>query len=201
MDKLIIIGAGGHGRVVKDIALSLNKYKEISFLDDFAVGTSVVGKVEDFSNYIGDSEFIVAIGNNDIRQKISNLIIDGGAKLTSLIHSNAVIGGEVNIGDGSVVMAGVVINNGAKIGQGVIVNTCSSIDHDCVVKNYSHVSVGARIAGTVSIDEKVFVGAGATIINNVSVVSKTIIGAGAVVVKDIVKCGTYVGVPAKIVKA
>ena len=198
MDNLIIIGAGGHGRVIFDIALSLNKYKTVSFLDDQKVGAkNVLGKVSDFSKFLFSHEFVVGIGDEKVREKITLTLKDSGAKIVSLVHEKAVIGSDVSIGNGTVVMAGAVINNGAKIGEGVIVNTCASIDHDCMVGDYTHVSVGARLAGTVVLEKRVFIGAGAVVINNVSIISDVVIGAGAVVVKNILEKGIYKGVPAR----
>ena len=94
-------------------------------------------------------------------------------------------------------MAGAVVNNGAVLETGVIVNTCASVDHDCVIGAYSHVSVGARLAGTVNLGSGSMVGAGATVINNINICADCTVGAGAVVVRDIVKPGIYVGVPAQ----
>jgi sugar O-acyltransferase (sialic acid O-acetyltransferase NeuD family) len=198
MDNLIIIGAGGHGRVIFDIALSLNKYKTVSFLDDQKIGAkNVLGKVSDFSKFLSSHEFVVGIGDEKVREKIALMLKDSGAKIVSLVHEKAVIGSDVSIGNGTVVMAGAVINNGAKIGEGVIVNTCASIDHDSMVGDYTHVSVGARLAGTVVLEKRVFIGAGAVVINNVSIISDVVIGAGAVVVKNILEKGIYKGVPAR----
>lgn len=195
MNRLIIIGASGHGKVIADIGLK-NGYKDIVFLDDNpyiteCAGFPVVGKTSDACSLYGDK--IVAIGNAKIRKKLKTNLSD----LVTLIHPQAVIGRRVVIGSGSVVMAGAVINSDSTIGQGVIVNTGSSIDHDCYIGDFVHVSVGAHIAGTVTIGENTWVGAGATVINNVKICSDCMIGAGAVVVNDIEEAGTYIGVPAK----
>ena len=97
-------------------------------------------------------------------------------------------------------MAGVVINTGSIIGDGCIINTSSSIDHDCIVSNYVHVSVGAHLAGTVKVGENTWVGAGATISNNIDVCNDCMIGAGAVVISHIQSPGTYIGIPAHLMK-
>ncbi len=199
-DTLVIIGAGGHGRVVADIARKGKAYKNLIFLDDAASVNDKVyvsGKVSEYSKYLDNSDFVVAIGNNRVRADIQQKLEFEGALFTSLVHPNATIGDGVELGRGTVVMAGVVVNSCAKIGNGVIVNTCSSIDHDCVIDDYTHVSVGAHIAGTVRVGKKVFVCAGATVINNMSICDECVIGAGAVVVKKITETGIYVGVPAK----
>jgi len=198
MNRLIIIGASGHGRVVADIAV-LNGYKDIVFLDDDenakeCAGWPVIGK----SDEAPDGEVFVAVGNAETRKRLMELYEDREQPI--LIHPSAVVAKDVEIGKGSVVMAGVVINPGAKIGRGVIVNTCSSVDHDCVVDDYCHVAVGAHLSGTVVVGSQTWIGTGATISNNVNICGGCIIGAGAVVVKDINNTGTYVGVPVKKVK-
>lgn len=196
MKKLLIIGAGGHGRVVSDVA-RLNGYENIYFLDD-STSNKTIGKVCDFENYTETADFFVAIGNSNIRRKIQTDILNKGGNIVSLIHPNAVIANDVKIGKGTVIMAGAIINTNTLIGDGVILNTNSSVDHDCIIKDFSHISVGAKICGTVVIKEDTWIGAGATVINNKTVCANCMIGAGATVVKDIIQPGTYVGTPAKI---
>ena len=146
--QLLIIGAGGHGRVAAEIA-RLQGY-EVSFLDDNPpAGINVVGPVHDADRYMNQAQFFVAIGNNEVRRKIQRNLLDRSARIVTLVHPNAVVSSDAHIGTGSIVMAGAVINAGAQIGEGVIVNTCSSVDHDCVIHDYAHVSVGAHLAGTV----------------------------------------------------
>ena len=202
MKQLVIIGASGHGKVIADIAKK-NGYEEIVFLDDkdelSACGNyPVVGKVDDFNKY--DCEFIVAIGNNAVREKIQNRLENSNKKIAILIHPNATIADDVGIGQGTVVMAGAIINPSVKIGKGCIINTCSSIDHECVLGNYCHVSVGAHLAGIVHLGNRVFVGAGVATAQCISISSDVTIGVGAAVVKNIEEKGTYVGVPAKRLK-
>lgn len=198
--KLTIIGASGHGRVIADIA-KLNGYDEIEFLDDneelkLCGRYSVVGKSELAVDVRND--IFIGIGNARIRKMFMEQL--DGKSLVTLIHPNAVIADDVVIGKGSVVMAGAVINSGAVIGKGCIVNTCSSIDHDCLIADLVHVSVGAHLCGTVTVGETTWIGAGATVSNNVTICSGCMIGAGTVVVKDIKERGTYIGVPARVIK-
>lgn len=197
MNRLIIIGASGHGKVIADIAVK-NGYEDIVFLDDDenikeCAGFLVVGKTDE-AHYM-DGDKIVAIGNAQIRERIQNSI-----KTVTLIHPNASISRRVAIGEGTVVMAGAVINSDVKIGKGCIVNTGASIDHDCVIKDYAHISVGAHVAGTCVIGEKTWIGAGATVSNNIEITANCMIGVGAVVVKDIEEKGTWVGSPARKIK-
>ena len=191
--KLIIYGASGHGKVVADIA-KRNGYQDIVFFDDDKEKhrLGIYDVVHSFDG-LEDYDLFVAIGSNKTREMISKRT---DKEQISLIHPNAVISEDVQIGKGVVVRAGAVINAGAVIEDGVIINTCASIDHDNVIGEFSHISVGAHTAGTVSIGKRVFVGAGSTIINNICVCDDVLIGAGAVVVKDILEPGTYIGVPA-----
>ncbi len=199
-DKLVIIGAGGHGRVCAEIA-ELCGYKEIIFLDDNDSDVvSVSGKTSDIQNYLDDYDFFVGIGNNDIRFRFYQLIAEKSGSFATLIHPSAVVSKDAVVEDGCAVMGGVVINTGARIKKGAVINTCSSVDHDCVVGDFAHISVGAHLAGTVHVGNLSFVGAGATIINNINIQGNCVIGAGAVVTSDIVESGIYVGVPARILK-
>ncbi|MBQ2727350.1 MAG: acetyltransferase [Clostridia bacterium] len=198
MNKLVIIGAGGHGRVTADTA-RLNGYEDIVFLDDGDV-PAAAGMVSDYMKYAAEADFIVAIGNGAVRERIQTMLSDAGCRITTLIHPNAVIGSGVTIGEGTVVMAGAVVNTGAQIGCGVILNTCCSADHDCVIGDYCHISVGAHLAGSVTVGASTFICAGATVINNTAVCGNCVIGAGAVVIRNIDAPGTYAGVPAKKIK-
>ena len=197
--KLIIIGASGHGRVVADIAQK-NGYDDIAFLDDntelkFCGVYPVIGTSQDATNF-PDADFIVAIGNAKIRQRLQEQIEDV-VHITTLIHPYAVIADDTILGIGTVVMAGAVINPGTTIGKGCIINTCSSVDHDCQIGDFVHISVGSHISGTVEIGKRTWIGVGAAVTNNVNICGDCMIGAGAVVIKDIGEAGTYVGIPAE----
>lgn len=195
MNRLVIVGASGHGKVVADIA-RLCGYDDIVFLDDDeskkeCAGYRVVGRTNDAPT----GDVFVAIGDNEIRKRISEQYADRRQPI--LIHPSAVVAADVQIGQGTVIMAGAVINPGVSIGCGCIINTCSSIDHDCVLRDFVHISVGSRVCGTVVIGEMAWIGAGSTVINNISICGGCIIGAGAVVIRDIMDCGTFVGIPAR----
>lgn len=194
MNRLIIIGASGHGKVIADIAVKIG-YTEIVFLDDNekiteCAGFPVVGKTAQAGDMDGDK--IVAIGNAGIREKIQKTI-----ETVTLVHPDASISRRVQIGQGTVVMAGAVINSDVTVGRGCIINTCASVDHDCKIGDYVHVSVGAHVAGTCEIGKGTWIGAGAVVSNNIKVCRDCMIGAGSVVVKDIDETGVYIGVPAK----
>lgn len=200
-EKLLIIGASGHGKVVADIAIKMNQWQSIAFLDDnsieYCMGLEVIGKTVDTLKYKDEADFFVAIGDNATREMVQKKLISQGLSIATLVHPNAVIAGEVEIGIGTVIMAGVVINSSALIGKGCIVNTSSSLDHDNFIDDYVHISPGSRTAGGVKIGKGTWLGIGSIVRNNTSICSGCIVGAGSVVVKDIIKPGTYIGVPVR----
>lgn len=201
-NKLLIIGASGHGKVVADIALKMNKWESISFLDDnenlkSSMGIDVIGTTKDVHKFIDSHDVIVGIGNNSTREKIQNMLEKLGASIPVLIHPSAIIGNDVEIGIGTVVMAGVVINCCTKIDKGCIINTSATIDHDNIIEDFVHISPGAHLAGTVKVGQGSWLGIGSVVSNNTYITSGCTIGAGAVVVKNIVEPGTYAGVPVR----
>lgn len=201
-ENLVIIGASGHGKVVADIAMKLGTYKKINFLDDDtslkqSMGIPVTGKCSEVFGILDSSDIFVAIGNATVRQTWITKLQEADAHIPLLIHPSAVVGMNVKIGCGSVVMAGAVINPDAILGRGCIVNTCASVDHECILGEYVHIAVGAHLAGSVHVGQNTWIGAGAVVKNNVSICNDCMIGAGAVVVKDITSPGIYMGVPAK----
>lgn len=203
-DKLVIIGASGHGKVIADIA-KLNGYKEIIFLDDDINKTKngkydVVGTGKDIDKYLDQYDYFVAIGNNDIRKQITEKLEDKKIIQPVLIHPAATVDETAKISSGTVVMANAVINADVCIKKGCIINTAASVDHDCKIEDYVHLSPGVHIAGTVSIGERTWIGAGTTVINNISIADSCVIGAGSTVIKDIEEKGVYAGVPARRIK-
>ena len=201
-DMLIIIGASGHGKVVADIAIKLNKWQSIAYFDDddsikTCMGLQVIGKTVDVIKYKDKAEFFIAIGNNLIRERIYRELENIGIETITLIHPSAIIGNDVEIGLGTVVMAGTVINSSSRIGKACIINTSSSVDHDNLIGDFVHIAPGVRLAGTVKVGNGSWLGIGSVVSNNLSICSNCKIGAGAVVVKDIEESGTYIGVPTK----
>ncbi|HEX5220152.1 MAG TPA: acetyltransferase [Verrucomicrobiae bacterium] len=201
--RILVWGAGGHAKVVIDI-LRHNGFDLVGVIDDenparageFFCGAKVVG-VLDGSLTAGTRNIIIAIGDNSVRERKARLAKARGFTLSSAVHPRATIAPDVELGPGTVVMAGAVINPGTLLGENVIINTSASIDHDCVIRDGVHVSPGARIAGSVKVGRLTWVGIGATIIDKIRIGENALIGAGAVVVRD-VKSGVVVaGVPAR----
>lgn len=197
--KLCIIGAGGHGKVIADIALK-NGYKNIGFVDDDSLSECmvypIIGRCCDLHQLNdGKTDFVIAVGDNNTRKKIAESYDVNWVKL---VHPSAQIGTDVSIENGTVIMAGAVVNACASIGRHCIINTCAVVEHDNMLENFVHISPNAALGGTVHIGECTHIGIGATVINNIKICSNCRIGAGAVVVKDITESSTYIGIPAKI---
>lgn len=197
MKKIVIIGAGGHGKVAAEIAEK--QYKKVIFLDDNQSIPGVEGAIGDCDRF-SDCDFFVAIGQSQTREKICKELISKGYNLVSLVSDSASVSRSASIGRCSLIVSGAVVNACAVIGDGVIVNTCASVDHDCTVGDYSHIAVGSHIGGTVVIGKNVFIGAGVTVVNNLEICDDTTVGAGATVIKSITESGTYVGTPAAKIK-
>lgn len=201
-NKLLIIGASGHGKVVAEIASKMNKWQSIAFLDDdksikSSMGLEVIGTSDDVFTHIEEYEIFVGIGNNTTRQRIHMKLETFGASIPVLIHPNAVVGEQVEVGFGTVVMAGVVINCCTSIGKGCIINTGSTVDHDNKIEDFVHISPGVHLAGTVKVGKGSWLGIGSVVSNNVNITSGCKVGAGSVVVKNIDRPGTYVGIPVR----
>ncbi len=203
-NRVIIIGAGGHGKVIADI-ITKSKDELIGFLDDNKeIGEviiekyKVIGKIEDITKFsIADSniQFIIAIGDNKKRKTITEKykILN----YYTAIHPNSQIGLGVTIKEGTAIMANTCINSSTTIGKHCIINTGAIIEHDNKIDDYVHISPNATLCGTVEIGTLTHIGAGSTIRNNIKICENCTIGAGTVVVKKIEEKGTYIGVPAK----
>lgn len=201
--SVVIIGASGHGKVIADIIVNSDD-KVLGFLDDAddvqgkkIIGFPVLGKIADFDKY-RDCEFVIAIGNPYIREKISNEL---PVKWYTAIHPTAVISSlDVEIGEGTVIMANAVVNPSARIGKHCIINTGAIVEHDNILEDYVHLSPNVTLAGIVKVGKSTHIGAGSCTKQVLNIASDCIIGAGSVIVKDITESGTYVGVPARKIK-
>lgn len=198
--KVVVIGASGHGKVVADIIKEAGD-EVAGFLDDnpevFPMFSDypVLGTTAQPLENV-EAEYIVAIGNAKIREMIVKRF--KGVKWYTAVHPTAVLSkSDTAIGEGTVIMPNAVINAGAKIGKHCIINTSAVVEHDNKLEDYVHVSVGAKLAGTVCVGKSTWIGIGACISNNLTICGGCMIGAGAVVVKDIKEAGTYIGVPAR----
>lgn len=205
MKKIILIGNGGHSKVLQAMIHRTNNYVLAGVLDQTIMSyhkdnNILYDNIDNLSYYKNDYLFVIAIGDNYFRSAIvkdNNLTDDN---FTSIIDINAIISPDVSIGVGTVVMPGAVINPGSIIGKHSIVNTSAVVEHDNILGDFVHISPSATLAGTVTVKDFVHIGSGATVIPNTTVYQHSIIGAGAVVTNDIEEKSLAVGVPAKIVK-
>lgn len=202
MKDVIIIGTGGHAKVIADIVLSARDHL-VGFLTsdesiDSFMGWPVLGRDAEYDKFM-DCHFVIAIGNPAVRERLSNLL--DCVKWYTAIHPSASISAiHTFIGDGSVIMANAVVNPYTRIGNHCIINSNATVEHDNRIADFAHISVGAKLAGTVEIGKRTWVGAGATVSNGIHVCQDCMIGAGAVVVKNIELPGTYVGIPVHKIK-
>lgn len=197
--KIYLFGASGHGKVIKDIIENNNKKIEAFFDDNPKKSELTELKVYSFNklNKHLKDDFIISIGDNVIRKKIS---IKLNVNFVKAIHKTAIISNSVKIEHGSVVMAGAIINTEAIVGKHCILNTNSVVEHHCVLKDFVHISPSATIAGSVIIGEGTHVGTGAVVLPNLKIGKWAIIGAGAVVVNSIPDYAVVVGNPGRIIK-
>jgi sugar O-acyltransferase (sialic acid O-acetyltransferase NeuD family) len=200
--SIIIVGAGGHGRVVLDAAREA-KLSVKGFIDTVAKrgfeinGCSVLGdgSLLDDTELLRSHVFIVAIGNQKARREISLLLLER-SELATVIHPHTWLSTSTVIGAGTAIIAGAIVNANAKIGRFCILNTGCTIDHDNVLEDGVQVCPGVHLAGNVRCGEDTFIGTGAIAIPGVSMGANVIVGAGAVVIRDVPDGAKVVGNPA-----
>lgn len=206
--NIVIIGSSGYAKVILDIMQKEGKYNIVGLLDrnrkvgEETMGYKILGQEEDLPKLISEFQIIggvIAIGDNYIRFKVSELIrsVSPNFKFVNAIHPNSSIGAEVQIGDGTVIMAGVIINPFSKIGDFCILNTNSSIDHDSIMEDFTSLAPGVTTGGKCTIGKFSVISIGATIIHNIEIGEHTIIGAGSLVVKSLSSNIVAYGLPAK----
>jgi sugar O-acyltransferase (sialic acid O-acetyltransferase NeuD family) len=198
--KLALIGAGGHGRVVRETAL-ISGWDEIDFFDDHLEidpSKNIVGSVDYFlANMQQYDGVVVAIGNNKIRAALYLMLENAGANFATIIHPFSFISDSAFIGLGSVVMAGVIVNSKVIIGRGSILNTSCSIDHDCEIGDFVHLCPGVHLAGGVCINSESWIGISSSIIQNIKIDKSVFVAAGSLVISDVSSGNSVRGVPAK----
>jgi len=198
MDSICLFGASGHGKVIKEIIES-QENKVLAFIDEQPLKERLLGitvfKTGAIQQFLAE-KFIISIGDNAIRKKISKAF---PLIYTKAIHSQSTLSKYASILEGTAVMAGAIINAEATIGKHCIINTNAVIEHDCVLEDFVHISPNATITGNVSIGEGTHIGTGAIVLPNIKIGKWVIAGAGAVVLKDVPDFATVVGNPARII--
>ncbi len=210
MQRVLILGAGGHAQVVADILLRVHdagtNWKPVGFLDDDSalaetviLGLPVLGSIAQLDEFDHDA-VIVAIGDDRTRARIFESVRARGEQIVNAIHPAAVLAPDVRLGEGVMICAGVVVNTGTVIGDNVILNTSCTVDHHNHIGNHAHIAPGVHLGGDVTIGEGTLIGIGATVIPQRTVGAWSVIGAGSVVSKDIPAHATAVGMPARVIQ-
>lgn len=208
--RIVILGAGGHGRVVLDILHQARRFEVAGFLDSNPEihgrrvdGVPVLGppgQLAQISKEHNVTSAIIAVGDNGARRGLARAVENADLDLGSAIHPAATLARSVLIGRNVVIAAGAVVCANCQVGDSAILNTGCIIDHQTMVGEGAHVCPGVRVGARVKIEPGVFIGIGATIIPNVTLGCEAIIGAGAVVIEDVEPMSTVVGVPARSIK-
>tara|TARA_B100001093_G_scaffold514741_1_gene589475 strand:- start:2409 stop:3041 length:633 start_codon:yes stop_codon:yes gene_type:complete len=206
--NIVLVGAGGHAKVVQDLVEQENEHRIVGCLDSdqkkwgsTLCGMPILGGDSDCKAIIKEHEvegFIVTVGNVQIRKKLFKSMFELGLKPVTVVHPQAYVASTATIGAGTVVLAQSVVQVESVVGENCIINHAASIDHECAVGDHSHIAPGVNIAGAVNIGESVFIGIGSSVIQCVSIGAFSNIGAGSVVVGNIPgNCLAY-GCPALI---
>jgi sugar O-acyltransferase (sialic acid O-acetyltransferase NeuD family) len=206
--RVVILGAGGHGKVVCDAVLSMRVPPSdlIGFVDDNPemVGRTVMGLpvLRGLNELDLDRSVRVAlgIGDNGARRRQFERAVALGYEPLTVVHATAVIGRGCTLGRGVVVFANAVVNPDSHIEDDVILNTACSVDHDCRIGAHAHIAPGARLAGGVTVGSETLVGIGSVVLLYKTIGSRTVVGAGAAVTSDLESDAVAVGVPARIIK-
>jgi len=210
MSRLLILGAGGHAKVVAETAIATGQFSELTFLDDrcsglnqmpSVLGFPVLGPLALAFELVYLEQFAaasVAFGNATARLNWIAKLDAAGYELPVLIHPTAWVSPSAQIAPGSVVFVQAALQSLASIGVGSILNTGCSIDHDVQLADGVHICPGARLAGEVQVGARTLIGIGASVIQQVRIGADVFVGAGAAVVCDLPNGVTAVGVPARV---
>jgi len=197
---VVILGTGGFSRVVAEACASAGR-SVVGFLgpDGDAAGPAWLGGDErlDDPAFVAEHEFVVAIGDQQIRANLCHRLLELGARLATIIDAAATVAPSATLGAGTVVIAGSAVSTGSVVGRWVIVNINATVDHDARLADGVHICPGATLAGDVTCGERAFIGTGASVMRGIEIGADATIGAGAAVIRDIAPGATAVGVPAR----
>lgn len=208
MKNIILLGGGGHGKVVVDIIEKQRQFNLVGVLDsDLPIGESllgytILGREKELPALVSQWDLhgmIIALGDNWSRSTAVERIqkVLPHLRFVNAIHPCAQIGKEVTLGVGNVIMAGCVINSGSRIGHFCICNTNCSIDHDCAVADFVSFGPNSCAGGNVHVGAYTAIGLGANIIQEIRIGEHTVVGAGSTVINDLPSHVVAYGVPAQ----
>lgn len=194
---VIILGAGEHGRVVRNIFFLTGREK-VHFLDDNTDKPDVIGSLVDLDKYHSDYDFFISFGNNAFRQKWYENLKKSGRNLVNAIHPQAYLEKSVKYGDNVMIGANTYINISTSLGNNVIVNNSCNLDHDNIIEDHVQIAPGTTMGGGVTIKKGTFLGIGSTVIDHITIGKNNLVGGGAVVVDNLEEENClYLGIPAK----
>ena len=206
---LVVVGSGGHGRVVVDAARAAGR-AVVGFSDadpalrgETVLGVAVLATTVDETVALcraEGAEVVLAVGDNRRRASLHDELAGRGVDLGSVLHPTAVIAASASLGRGTVVFAGVIVNAGAMIGEDVILNTGARVDHDARIGAHAHLSPGVTLGGTVTVGEGAHLGVGVSVRNDTTIGAWTTVGVGAAVVADLPAGVVAHGVPARVIR-
>ena len=210
MKPIVVVGGGGHAKVLISILKKMNEFRIIGYTDLKDNGSLLDVCYLGFDSALGslattikDLNVILAVGQVGLgqqRQLLWSRLQSMPVRFPMIVSPGATLNEGVSGGEGAVVMDGAVVNTGTSIGRGAILNTNSTVEHDVVLKDWVHLGPGSTLSGGVTVGEFSMIGAGATLIEGTKIASCCFVGAGAVVVNDLTEPGLYAGVPARRIK-
>ena len=166
MKNLLILGAGGYGRTVADLARQLGCYGSIAFLDNWQTGEHILGTCDDYLRFTGEfQELYPAFGNNELRVRWLSRFLSEGISVPTLVHPRAYVSPEVNLGVGVVILPMAVVNTGVTVQDGCIINIGALVDHDCILEEGVHLAPGAIVKAENRIHTGAKIDSGAVIEN------------------------------------
>jgi sugar O-acyltransferase (sialic acid O-acetyltransferase NeuD family) len=196
--KYILIGGGGHARVVLDCLQEQGFTVAVIFDNLFTGSLYEVRRVHDYDHQLEpDAIAVIAIGDNAARKRLASTVKHA---FGNVIHTSVLLSPRAKLGTGNMILHGAIVQAETVIGDHVIINTGTRVDHDCVVSSYAHIAPGVILCGNVTVGEGAFVGAGATVIPGKKIGAWSTIGAGAVVIQDVPDYAVVVGTPGRIIK-
>ena len=211
MNKLVLIGGGGHCISCIDIIEETGEYQIVGILDtpehvgEKILEYEVVGTDNDIEKYQKQGcQFCITVGQvssgETLRKKIFQQLEKLDVVLPVIISPAAMVSRHADLGKGTIVLSGARINAGVRIGSNCIINSQSLIEHGAFIGNHSHISTGAIINGDCSVFEKCFIGSGVILKHGITLANGCTIGMGAIVTKNITEPGIYAGIPARLMK-
>ena len=207
MTPVVLIGGGGHAKVVAAIVSKLAQFRIVGYTapvtGTMSFGIPYLGDDDVLSDLLANNHALGAVLGigivrvDDRRGTLIQRLLTQGLSLPVVVSPSAVVNAEVVIEDGTVVMDGVVINPGARIGVGSIINTHATVEHDCKIGAFSHIAPGAVLCGGASVGSRSIIGARACVLPGVQIGDRCLVGAGATVISNLLDPGIYVGSPAR----